>query len=392
MTVATKRRTRAAAATAPGPDMSHAPCALVLQGGGALGAYQAGAYSAMAEADVLPKWVAGVSIGAINSALIAGNAPEKRVDRLREFWELVSSQPAQQLPNWWGSRIFQNQISAQAAMFTGIPGFFKPRQDLALLLGNNAPVLSYYDTSPLKDTLERLVDFKRLNAERDQLRFMVGAVDVCSGESRYFSNSDPKHPITAAHVMASGALPPGFAPVMVEGRHYWDGGVVSNTPLTEVLSRRDRSEPWVVYQVDLFNARGPLPTTISGVTERQKDIMYASRTDLNTQLATQTQPLMEALARLLDRLPANLQKDEDALLLRKRLEEAPVQIRQLIYRDRASDLDSKDYEFSRASMIEHWDAGHADMRRTISHAKHLAKPPPVGVTECEPATAHVAAD
>ena len=373
-----RRKTQAASA-----DTQPAPCALVFQGGGALGAYQAGAYAAMDEADVRPQWVAGVSIGAINSALIAGNAPEKRVERLREFWELVSSQPAQQLPLWWGTRILQNQFSAQAAMLSGIPGFFKPRQDFSLLLGGNAPLLSYYDTTPLKETLERLVDFDRLNADREALRFSVGAVDVCSGESRYFSNDDAKRPISSAHVMASGALPPGFAPVMVEGRQYWDGGVVSNTPLSEVLDKRNRSEPWVIYQVDLFNSRGPMPTTLSGVMERQKDIMYASRTDINTQMATQTQPLMEALTRLLDRLPASLQKDADVLLLRRRLDEAPVQIRQLIYRDKPTDLDSKDYEFSRASMIEHWDAGHADMRRALKHPKD-PEDMPAGVSACEP--------
>ena len=378
-----KTRRKTAASPSTNNDAAHAPCALVLQGGGALGAYQAGAYAAMAEAGVQPQWVAGVSIGAINSALIAGNAPDQRVERLREFWELVSSQPAQQLPIWWGSRIWQNQFSAQAGMLSGIPGFFKPRLEPALLLGVNAPVLSYYDTAPLKDTLERLVDFDLLNASRDTLRFSIGAVDVCSGESRYFDNHDPKHPITSAHVMASGALPPGFAPVMVEGRHYWDGGVVSNTPLSEVLDKRDRDLAWVIYQVDLFNSRGPMPTSISGVIERQKDIMYASRTDLNTQMATQLQPLTEALTRLLDRLPASLQKDADALLLRRRLNEAPAQIRQLIYHDKPSDLDTKDYEFSRASMIEHWDAGHADMRRALKHPGQHADMP-AGVSACEP--------
>jgi NTE family protein len=365
MNVATRRKARPADASPPSIDLCKAPRALVLQGGGALGAYQAGAYEALAQAGVEPQWVAGVSIGAINSALIAGNAPEHRVERLREFWELVSSQPAQRLPTWWGSRGLQNQFSAQAALLTGIPGFFLPRPDPTLVLGSAAQALSYYDTAPLKATLERLVDFDRINSCRASLAFTVGAVDVRSGESRYFSNGDAKHPIRAEHVMASGALPPGFPPVHIDGRDYWDGGLVSNTPVREVLLRRDPLKPLVVYQVDLFNAHGLMPTTMSTVMERQKDIMYASRTELNKELLAQRHAVHASVLELLDRLPASWQDDAQVRHLREQLQLAPVQIYHLIYKDRPIDLDSKDYEFSRASMLEHWEAGLDDMHKAL---------------------------
>ena len=363
MTVASRRKPRPSSAAAADP--SRAPCALVLQGGGALGAYQAGAYAAMAEADVQPQWVAGVSIGAINSALIAGNAPAKRVDRLREFWELVSSQPAQQLPIWWGTRIWQNQFSAQAGMLSGIPGFFKPRLDPALLLGVNAPLLSYYDTAPLKDTLERLVDFDLLNAGRDGLRFSVGAVDVCSGESRYFSNHDPKHPITAAHVMASGALPPGFAPIMLEGKGYWDGGLVSNTPLQYVIDQ-PALQDMLVFQVDLFSARGLLPRNLDEVTERAKDIQYASRTRMNTDLVAAQQKLAEAAQRLADKLPPAYANDPDLKALLNAGSCQAITVMHLIHRSKHHAQQSKDYEFSRQTVREHWAAGRADVQASFA--------------------------
>jgi NTE family protein len=189
--------------------MRDARKALVLQGGGALGAYQAGVYAALSETALQPHWIAGVSIGAINAALIAGNAPEQRVEKLREFWHLVSSGPSQRLPSWLGDRATQNQWSATMASLVGIPGFFEPRYSPALLMGGAAPLLSYYDTSALKTTLERLVDFDRINA--CEARFSVGAVNVRTGNSVYFDNTRQR--IGPEHIMASGALPPGFAPM-----------------------------------------------------------------------------------------------------------------------------------------------------------------------------------
>ena len=356
--------------------MDSAAKALVLQGGGALGAYQAGVYEALLESDRKLDWVAGVSIGAINAALIAGNAPEHRVARLREFWDLVSSAPGQSVPVVWGDRALLNQWSAAAAAFMGIPGLFRPRLDGSLLLGGSAPVLSYYDTTPLQSTLERLVDFDRIN--RRETRLSVGAVDVRTGNSVYFDNHT--HEIGAAHIMASGALPPGFPPIHVDGADYWDGGIVSNTPLQYVLDTFPRTQRLVVLQVDLFSARGPMPATLSEVIERQKDITYSSRTRMNTDMAAASINLQQTLADLLEQLPARMRDDPGVAALSAYLEHQPVDIVHLIYRDKPYELDTKDYEFSRAMVKEHWEAGKRDMRATIAHPEWLRSATDNGIT------------
>ena len=348
-------------------DMRSARKALVLQGGGALGAYQAGVYAALSETELQPHWIAGVSIGAINAALIAGNAPEHRVDRLREFWHLVSSGPSQRLPSWFGDRSTQNQWSATMASLVGIPGFFEPRYSPALLLGGAAPLLSYYDTSPLKATLERLVDFDRIN--HCEARVSVGAVNVRTGNSVYFDNTRQR--IGPEHIMASGALPPGFAPVHIDGDDYWDGGIVSNTPLQYVLDLHPRSEPLVVLQVDLFNARGEMPHTLSGVMERQKDITYSSRTRMNTDALAANMNLQQAIADLIEKLPPHLRRDPAVEAVQAELTHHPIDIFHLIYRDKPYELESKDYEFSRAAVEEHWESGARDMRRVLAHPETL---------------------
>ncbi|MDM0110990.1 patatin-like phospholipase family protein [Variovorax sp. J22R133] len=341
--------------------------ALVLQGGGALGAYQAGVYEALSQHRQQPQWVAGVSIGAINSALIAGNAPDKRVERMREFWQLVSSGPTQRLPAWMASRATLNQWSANLGALFGVPGFFLPRMSPAWLMGAAAPLLSYCDTSPLKQTLERLVDFDRINAR--EMRLSVGAVNVRNGNSIYFDNSVQK--IGPEHIMASGALPPGFAPVEVDGEAYWDGGIVSNTPLQYVLDNQPQTEPLVVLQVDLFNARGAMPTTLSEVMERQKDITYSSRTRLNTDTLAANVNLQQAIADLIDKLPGHLRKDPSVQAVQAQLTHAPIDIFHLIYRHKPYEGDSKDYEFSRATVEEHWEAGRRDMDTTMAHPEEM---------------------
>ena len=344
--------------------------ALVLQGGGALGAYQAGVYTALADRPEQPHWVAGVSIGAINAALIAGNAPDQRVAKLREFWELVSSGVAQRLPGWFGDRATLNQWSANWTALLGIPGFFEPRATPEFLRGGAARVLSFYDTTPLKDTLERLIDFDRINA--CETRLSVGAVNVRSGNSVYFDNSNRKQgPIGAEHLMASGALPPGFPPVHIRGEDYWDGGLVSNTPLQYVLDQHPRNERLLALQVDLFSARGAMPQTLAEVTERQKDITYSSRTRLNTDALASNFNLQEAMAELMQRLPPALRADPALVAMQEQLRHEPIDIVHLIYRDRPYELESKDYEFSRASVDEHWQSGERDMRRVLEDPQAL---------------------
>ena len=343
--------------------------ALVLQGGGALGAYQAGVFEELLAIDVEPTWVAGVSIGAINAALIAGNAPEHRLARLHEFWELVSSGPARFAPDFAGHRAVFNQWSATWAATFGVPGFYRPRVPPALLQPDGTPdALSVYDSSALRATLERLVDFDRINA-RNAMRLSVGAVDVETGNSRWFDNATGTV-IGPEHILASGALPPAFAPVVIEGRSYWDGGILSNTPLQFVLDERDDAQLLVV-QVDLFPSRGPLPVNLPGVLQRHKDIMYSSRSRFTTEKIAEMQRLRGALRRLIRRLPADLRNDRDLRALDATLHTQRVDIVHLIYRQSAFESESKDYEFSRPSMLEHWQSGIDDMRRTHQHLDRL---------------------
>ena len=257
------------------------------------------------------------------------------------------------------------------------------------MLGGAAPVLSYYDTSPLKSTLERLVDFDRIN--HGETRLSVGAVNVRTGNSIYFDNTTQR--IGPEHIMASGALPPGFAPVHIDGEDYWDGGIVSNTPLQYVLDMHPRSEPLMVLQVDLFSAHGPMPRTLSETLERQKDITYSSRTRMNTDALASNLNLQQAIADLIGKLPAALRHDDSVAAVCAQLNHQPIEIVHLIYRDKPYELDSKDYEFSRASVDEHWDAGLRDICNTLDHPEWLASASPAnGVTTLdltEPNARHV---
>ncbi len=336
---------------------------LVLQGGGALGAYQAGVFEELVRIGVTPQWVAGVSIGAINAALIAGNAPDKRLDRLHEFWDLVSSTPvSMQAPMRDEQRGAFNQWSALWAATFGVPGFYRPRVPPPMIAPDGTPgALSIYDTSDLKSTLERLIDFDRINAK--EVRLSVGAVDIQSGNSKWFDNFDPAITFGPEHVMASGALPPAFGPVVIDDRSYWDGGILSNTPLQYVLDDRG-DRPMLVVQVDLFPARGLLPPNLPAVLQRHKDIMYSSRSRYSTEKIAEMQRLRGAMRRLIHRLPEALRDDPDVRALDATLHVPRVDIVHLIYRTERYESESKDYEFSRPSMREHWNAGMADMRRT----------------------------
>ncbi|MEO8152551.1 MAG: patatin-like phospholipase family protein [Rhizobacter sp.] len=337
-------------------------CILVLQGGGALGAYQAGVFESLSKVYHEPTWVAGISIGAINAALIAGNAPNMRVARLREFWDLLSSSvPMPTLPASAGARETLNELSASQVAVFGVPGFFKPRFPPAPFQPRGTlEAISYYDTAPLQQTLERLVDFDRINS--GSVRLSVGAVNVRNGNFAYFDST--KQPIDARHIMASGALPPGFAPVEIDGEHYWDGGLVSNTPLQYVLDQSGKRRR-VVFQVDLFAATGALPTTIGEVTEREKDIRFSSRTRMNTDVQLDMQVISQAAKRLIAKLPPKLRNDPDVQALSHLRNESVVDVVHLIYRSKHYETQSKDYEFSRLSMQEHWSAGRADMSHTL---------------------------
>ncbi|MGX1196133.1 DUF3734 domain-containing protein [Parvibaculum sp. MBR-TMA-1.3b-4.2] len=347
------------------PSSTEAECpVLVLQGGGALGAYQAGVYSALSEAGIEPQWLAGISVGAINAAIIAGNRREDRVEKLKSFWDRVSGTLLGQ-PVMPGLEIrsLYAQASAASALAFGIPSFFTPRMPPPWLNPAGSPAaLSFYDTAPLADTLKELVDFDRLN--KGDMRFSVGAVNVRSGNFVYFDNHDME--IDLRHVMASGALPPGFPPVEIDGEHYWDGGIVSNTPLQYVLEE-DTVDDMCVFQVDLFNARGSLPRTIGEVAERQKDIRYSSRTRLNTDVFRRRHRMEKAVSNLLEKLPPEFSDDPDVQALRECDRHNAITIIHLIHRRMRYHNHAKDYEFSRATIGDHWQAGRNDVTRTLRH-------------------------
>ena len=338
------------------PDHEHT--VLVLQGGGALGAYQAGAFEGFAAAGALPDWVAGVSIGAINGALIAGNPPEQRVARLREFWDRVSAMsPAVDAALLEPARPLFNRMSAASATMFGIPGFFRLRTPL-----NAFGALGVYDTEPLRQTLLEMVDFGWLNSGR--VRLSVGAVNVRTGNSVYFDNTQCR--LGVEHVMASGALPPGFPPVEIDGELYWDGGIVSNSPLWYVMDEAPGIDA-LILQVDLFSARGAAPSDLDEVQERSKDIQYSSKTRFNSTQLRQRMQLKAAFRRLLGKLPAQLRDDPDVAFLAQASLRTEISLVQLLNWHDTRSSSFKDYEFSRATVNELWNAGRDDVRRTVSH-------------------------
>jgi NTE family protein len=377
--------------------------ALVLQGGGALGAYQAGVFQAFAEAGLAPDWIAGISIGAFNAAIIAGNPPQTRVEKLRQFWEIITEpyvphwarfpwpaaapqagplgapQPggflalaSQFVPALQGdtARGLLNQWAAGRVLFNGTPGFFALRPVTPWFWpGSSARATSYYDSTDLKSTLERLIDFDRLN--NDSVRLSVGAVNVRSGNLVCFDTKTDR--IRAEHIMASGALPPAFAAVEIDGEHYWDGGLVSNTPLQWIVEERPPRDT-LVFQVDLWPSRGDLPRNMANVNTRQKEIIYSSRTRAGSTRFAEIQGLRYAMTSLLEKLPPELANGPESAVLRPFAGRKVWNLIQVIYRARNYEGDSKDYEFSRQSMVDHWRAGYDDTVRTLRHPEVLERP------------------
>jgi NTE family protein len=353
--------------------------ALVLQGGGALGAYQAGVYEGMHEAGIRPTWLAGISIGALNAAIIAGSAENERVVKLREFWETICATPVDwpgasgfsgDLPFTVDMRSTHNTMAAMRALMVGQSGFFKPRFPppfMSLFPGDSAT--SFYDTTPLRDTLERLVDFDRLNS--GETRVSVGAVNVRSGNLVYFDSAERR--LRAEHFMASGALPPGFPAVEIEGEYYWDGGMVSNTPLSRILSSEPRRDT-LTFQVDLWSAKGRLPYDLLEVASRQKDIQYSSRTRAITNHMVQMQKMRQAIQLLMEKLPKATRNDPDLSGVLDLASHKAHNIVHLIYQSKLFEGHSKDFEFGPDAMREHWQSGLDDIRRTLADPRRLARP------------------
>jgi NTE family protein len=345
--------------------------ALVLQGGGALGAYQAGVYQALHEGGMEPDWVCGVSIGAINSAIIAGNPPERRLERLRIFWDRITARKVwHYTPDGDIYRKARNLTSSWLTTTLGQPGFFKPHEVNPWLSPAGAKTAtSYYDTEPLRQTLLELVDFDLINSQK--MHFAVGAVNVLTGNFLYFDNK--KEVIAPEHVMASGALPPALPMVKIGTDHFWDGGIVSNTPLQHLLDQDDRKNS-LVFQVDLFSARGALPRDIQEVLARHKDIVYSSRTRHNTDIYKRMNNLKADYFKALLKIPDD-QLSPQERISRDHLAHLPgITILQMIYQQKAYEGDSKDHEFSATSMHEHWQSGLEDTRRTLQHRDWLTMP------------------
>jgi NTE family protein len=362
-----------AAPRKPASTPAQARRVLVLQGGGALGSYQAGAYQALCHHDFEPQWIAGISIGAINAAIIAGNPRDARVAKLREFWELASS-PVPWQPLLHDDRIHSlfNETSAAMIATFGVPGFFTPRFPPAQFFpASQLDQLSFYDTTPLRATLQRLVDFDRINANAATTRLSVGAVNIVTGNFCYFDNT--QQAIGPEHIMASAALPPGFPAIKIGEDYFWDGGIASNTPLDYVLDCEQR-EDLLIFQVDLFSARGRLPDTLLEAAEREKDIRFSSRTRLNTDKNKQIHNTRKALRDLIARLPDELKNDPAYAILHEAAEENTVTVVHLIYRKRDYEASSKDYDFSRLNMVEHWKSGEQDVHLSMRHPEWLQQP------------------
>lgn len=356
--------------------------ALVLQGGGALGAYQAGVYEGLCEADIEVSFLSGISIGALNIAIIAGNPPKDRVARLHEFWDTIcQSYSGLPVNHMMEQSLFAlNDLARQTlsafhagnAMLMGQKGFFHPRFPPAMMMGQTDPAcVSHYDTRPLKDTLERLCDFDRINDSK-QLHVSIGAVNVRTGNFAYFDNR--RSQLRPEHFMASGALPPAFPPVEIDGEYYWDGGLVSNTPLSQILMARPERDT-LVFQVDLWSARGAVPHNITEVADRLQEIRYSSRTRLVTEQMRARRKMQRMLQDVLKKIPAKT-RDQDPLLQRaaEMAGNKRYNIIHLIYRDKPYEQHYRDFQFGPATMHEHWQIGLQDIRNTLAHKEYLALP------------------
>ena len=343
--------------------------ALVFQGGGALGSYQAGVYESLDAAGIVPDVIAGISIGAVNAAIIAGNPPELRVARLRTFWERTNG-VLQSFPIWQDdfSREVLHLWSAGVVTALGVPGFFQPRMLSPLLAIPGTPeALSYYDSTPLAESLEELIDWDLLND--GPIHLAVGAVEIETGNLHYFDTRNER--IDARHIMASGALPPGLPPIEIDGKYWWDGGLVSNTPLEYVLD--NQAAPLLVFQVDLFAASSPMPRTMMDVAAREKEIRFSSRTRHVSDALLKLRKARETVQKVIDKLPPALRDDADVRALNDLSTEHPVSVVQMIYRANAWEGGARDYEFSQRTMNEHWQAGRDAVAATIDQSELIAR-------------------
>ncbi|HEX7641740.1 MAG TPA: patatin-like phospholipase family protein [Burkholderiaceae bacterium] len=347
---------------------------LILQGGGALGAYQAGVFECMHKHNIEVDWVIGTSIGAINSAIIAGNPPEKQLEQLQGFWDSLIPDFA---PTFWPGMVpwmnVTRSIETIDTLINGVDGFFKPRTGAMWDLTAEVDIerAGFYDTSPLKATLEKFVDFDYLNS--GAMRISVCAVDIDDGQGVVFDSA--KEEIRPEHIMASGALPPGFPPIVIDQRAYWDGGVYSNSPL-EVFLGEDGRRSSLCFMVDLWDANERRPETMSQVLARYKDIQYASRSKEQLALYQKIQDMQRAIRLLTDNLSAAARKKEE---LQPAIElgcDHTVNIVHLVMKALPHDTQFKDIDFSADTLSRRWQAGAHDCGRALRHKSWLRPMPP----------------
>jgi NTE family protein len=355
---------RAAPAALPLPDL----VVLVLQGGGALGAYQAGVYEALIDLGIELDWVAGISIGAVNAAIIAGNPRDTAVGKLREFWDGVSS-ALPSLPTADNDLIREwahVAAAGQVATF-GVPGFFTPRWPPPMLAEPQTPAaVSFYDTAPLVETLNRLVDWDRVNTGK--VRLSVGAVAVETGNFRYFDTDSDR--IDARHILASGALPPGLPPVEIDGCWYWDGGLVSNTPLEYVVQAA--RDDMLAFQVDLFPARGDRPHDLEEAWSREKDIRFSSRTRRISDGLVRRRKEHRLIDKMLKKLPEAVRDLPEVRAVERMVERKALNVVQLVHQPPAWQTGARDFEFSRATMEVNWALGRAAVEAAMKDGHLLA--------------------
>ena len=334
---------------------------LVLQGGGALGAYQAGVYQALQEAGVEPDWIVGTSIGAINASLIAGNAPQDRLAHLNEFWSRV-----QRISPWDFRSVlpgFGDRWSYWTTLTHGIPGLFTPNP--LAHAGEGYPLgpdrAGYYATTPLQATLSELVDFDLIN--RGSPRLTVGAAHVRSSQMTYFDSRRCR--LDVKHIMASGALPPAFPAVRGDGELYWDGGILSNTPTEVVLDYSPRKDS-LIFNVHLWNPVGAEPTTMAEVLNRQKDVQYSSRIASQITRHQQAHRLRHVINELAARLPESERDRPEMKELMSYGCQTRMHVVQLLAPQLSYEDHTKDVDFSPAGIRQRWDAGYAHTKAVLA--------------------------
>lgn len=348
--------------------------ALVLQGGGALGAYQAGVIKAMSESGIYPNWIAGISIGAFNSAIFAGNEPQNRIPKLMSFWSSICHEKnlldlfvtplADCFPNSEQYKRYAGWADAMQTLTFGQQGFFTPRTTLYL---DDPASVSIYRTDQLADTLSKHVNFDILNDGK--IKVSVGAVNVANGKLVYFDNHTAR--LGVEHIMASGALPPGFPPIKIGNDYFWDGGLVSNTPLSKVLEN-DSKKDTLIFQIDLWNSNGKVPKHFADMECRKKGIIYSSRNRaiLDTLIIKHNSHM--ALKRCFDVMSPKQRRDAGmpATMTKPTL----TNIVNLTYVDESHEGFYKDFEFSQSSMQEHVKSGVYDMKLALSNKDWFEMP------------------